>query len=179
MLGGLAAAVLLAALPFALEVPEAVRRAMHPLEYEETIRQASRERGLEPAFVAGVIHAESRFDPGAESSQGAVGLTQILPSTAEFISRRSDVEGDLREPETNIRMGAWYLSYLQERYSGRERLALAAYNSGEGRVDEWIAEEGFDVESDIPFPETRAYVEDVLEAREAYRELYGRNLSGR
>ena len=101
---------------------------------------------------------------------------QLLPETAKFIQQRSGVEGDWREPEVNLRIGAWYLGYLKERYSGDERLMLAAYNSGESRVDGWISDEGFDVGEDIPFKETRDYVENVLEAQETYTELYGRNL---
>jgi len=146
------------------------------LRYEETIRQTSRENGLEPAFVAGVIHTESRFRPDAESSQEAYGLMQMLPATAEFVQRRSGIEGDFREPRTNIRLGTWYLGYLDERYRGDERLMLAAYNSGEGTVDAWISEEGFDIAKDIPFEETREYVERSLEARQRYEDLYGRDL---
>jgi len=166
----------LVALPFALDAPETVRKAVYPLRYEETIRQASRENGLEPAFVAGVIHTESRFRPDAESSQEAYGLMQMLPATAEFVQRRSGIEGDFREPRTNIRLGTWYLGYLDERYRGDERLMLAAYNSGEGTVDGWISEEGFDIAKDIPFEETREYVERSLEARQRYEDLYGRDL---
>jgi soluble lytic murein transglycosylase len=164
------------ALPFALGAPETVRKAMYPLRYEETIREASRENGLEPAFVAGVIHAESRFRPDAESHQEAYGLMQMLPATAEFVQRRSGIEGDFREPRTNIRLGTWYLGYLDERYRGDERLMLAAYNSGEGTVDGWISDRGFDIAKDIPFKETRQYVERSLEARQRYEELYGRDL---
>jgi peptidoglycan lytic transglycosylase len=164
------------ALPFALGAPETVRKAVYPLRYEETIRQASRENGLEPAFVAGVIHTESRFRPDAESSQEAYGLMQMLPATAEFVQRRSGIEGDFRDPRTNIRLGTWYLGYLDERYKGDERLMLAAYNSGEGTVDGWVSEEGFDIAKDIPFKETREHVERSLEARQRYEELYGRDL---
>ena len=166
----------LAALPFALGAPETVRKAIYPLRYEDTIRQASRENGLEPAFVAGVIHAESRFRPDAESSQEAYGLMQMLPETAEFVQQRSGIEGDFREPRTNIRLGTWYLSYLDERYRGDERLMLAAYNSGEGTVDAWSSDEGFDIAKDIPFKETRQYVERSLEARQKYEDLYGEDL---
>ena len=173
VLAGIAA---LFALPFVLGAPEAVRKAVYPLRYEETIRQASRENGLEPAFVAGVIYTESRFRPDAESSQAAYGLMQMLPETAEFVQQRSGIEGDYREPRTNIRLGAWYLGYLSERYRGNERLMLAAYNSGEGRVDGWISNEGFDIARDIPFKETRDYVENSLEARQVYGDLYGENL---
>ncbi|MBA3423717.1 MAG: lytic transglycosylase domain-containing protein [Rubrobacter sp.] len=153
-----------------------MQRATHPLRYEETIRRVGEEHGVEPTFIAGVVYAESRFGHESESHQGAYGLMQILPSTAEFISERSGIEGDYRNPRTNLRMGAWYLSYLDGRYSGDERLVLAAYNSGEGRVDAWTSEEGFDVRRDIPFAETREYVNDVLEAQKVYEDLYGRDL---
>ncbi len=153
-----------------------MRRITHPLAYEETIREAGAERGVEPALVAAVIRTESGFDPEVESSQGAYGLMQIVPETARFVSERGGVTGDYRDPKTNIRVGTWYLGYLRYRYDGDERLMLAAYNSGEGRVDAWISEEGFDVADDIPFAETRDYVEDVLGARNTYAELYGRNL---
>jgi soluble lytic murein transglycosylase len=166
----------LVALPFALGAPETVRKAVYPLRYEETIRQASRENGLEPTFVAGVIYAESRFRPDAESSQEAYGLMQMLPDTAEFVQQRSGIEGDFRDPRTNIRLGAWYLGYLDGRYRGNERLMLAAYNSGEGTVDGWISNDGFDIAEDIPFEETREYVERSLEARQKYEEIYGEDL---
>ncbi len=164
------------ALPFALGAPEAVRKAVYPLRYEETIREASRQNGLEPAFVAGVIYAESRFRPDAESHREAYGLMQILPETAEFVQRRSGIEGDFKDPRTNIKLGTWYLGYLGERYKGDERLMLAAYNSGEGTVGTWISDGGFDIAKDIPFKETREYVERSLEARQKYEELYGRDL---
>lgn len=178
-LGALLLLVLLAALPFLLETPDTVRRATHPLRYEGLIRAQSERYDLEPTFVAAVIYTESRFDAEGESYQGAYGLMQILPATADFISERSGIEGDYREPRTNIRMGTWYLDYLDERYLGDERLMLAAYNSGEGRVDEWISDEGFDVGRDIPFQETHEYVNNVFEAQETYEELYGRDLDRR
>lgn len=171
---------LLIALTLLLRVPghleERVQRAMHPLEYEQSIAAASERYDVEPALVAGVIHTESRFRPQAESSQGAYGLMQILPETAEFISQRSGIQGDYREPEVNVFMGTWYLSYLEGQYPGDERVALAAYNAGRGNVDGWIQSDEFDVEDDIPFPETREYVGDVREARDTYAELYGTDL---
>lgn len=159
------------------DAPNQVERALYPLEYEGTIRSAAEEYGVEPAFVAGMIYAESKFRPDAESSQEAYGLMQLLPETAAFISRRSGVEGDYRDPRTNIRMGTWYLSYLSRKYDGDERLVIAAYNSGEGTVDRWLAQESFDIEEDIPYTETENHVERVLEAREVYERLYGDNLA--
>jgi len=168
---------ILAALPFLLRAPEQVRETVYPLRYEEVIREASEENGLEPAFVAGVVYTESRFRPDAESHREAYGLMQLLPQTAQFIGRRSGIKGDYRDPEVNLRLGAWYLGYLEGRYRGDERLMLAAYNSGEGTVDGWLSREGFDVAKDIPFDETREYVEDALEARQTYRDIYGRDLN--
>ncbi len=170
------ALVLMLRVPGQLE--ERVQRAMHPLEYEQSIVAASERYDLEPALVAGVIHTESRFRPQAESPEGAYGLMQILPETAEFISQQSGIQGDYQEPEVNVFMGTWYLSYLEGQYPGDERIALAAYNAGRGNVDGWLQSEEFDVEEDIPFPETREYVEDVNEARDSYAELYGSDLDG-
>lgn len=154
-----------------------MQRAVYPLEYEQTIRSASAERDIDPALVAAVIHTESHFDPQARSDQNAYGLMQLVPSTAGYVSRQSDIQGDFREPETNIRLGVWYLNYLEDRYAGSERLMLAAYNAGEGTVDGWTQDESFDVSQDIPYPETASYVEDVRETRDTYADLYGENLN--
>jgi peptidoglycan lytic transglycosylase len=167
---------ILAILPFALRVPDAVMRTMYPLRYEETIREASEENDLKPAFVAGVIYTESRFRPDVESHKEAYGLMQLLPQSAHFIQRKSGIKGDFRDPKINIRLGTWFLGYLNDRYDGDERLMLAAYNSGEGNVDAWTSDESFDIEKDIPYKETREYVERALEAQKTYQELYGKNL---
>ncbi|CAN5115389.1 lytic transglycosylase domain-containing protein [soil metagenome] len=172
----LAVVVILAALPFALRVPDAVMRTIYPLRYETAIRQASEENGLDPAFVAGVIYTESRFRPDVESHKEAYGLMQLLPQSAHFIQRKSGIKGDYRDPKVNVRLGTWFLGYLEDRYKGDKRLMLAAYNSGEGTVDAWTSDEGFDIAKDIPYKETREYVDNALEARQTYQELYGKNL---
>jgi soluble lytic murein transglycosylase len=166
----------LAILPFALRLPDAVMRTVYPLKYAATIRVVSEKNGLEPAFVAGVIYTESRFRPVAQSHREAYGLMQLLPESARFIQRKSGIEGDYRDPKVNIRLGTWFLGYLNERYKGEERLMLAAYNSGEGNVDAWVSDEGFDIAKDIPYKETREYVDRALEAQKTYQELYGKNL---
>jgi soluble lytic murein transglycosylase len=155
----------LAILPFALRLPDAVMRTMYPLRYEAVIRQASEENDLDPTFVAGVIYTESRFRPDAESQSEAYGLMQLLPQSARFIQRKSGIKGDYRDPEVNIRLGTWFLGYLEDRY-----------NSGEGSVDAWISDKDFDIAKDIPYKETREYVDKVLQAQKTYQELYGKNL---
>jgi soluble lytic murein transglycosylase len=150
-----------------------------PLHHEDAIRAQARDKRLDPSLIAGVIYAESKFSDST-SSAGALGLMQLLPSTAHFIAARSGgtafTTEDLSTPEINIAYGSWYLRYLLDRYDGDELLALAAYNGGMGNVDRWVAEAGargerLDV-ADIPFPETRAYVERVLDARREYRKTY-------
>jgi soluble lytic murein transglycosylase len=165
-------------------VDKAVQEVVLPLRHEDIIRQQAADKGLDPALIAGVIFTESRFRDQT-SHAGAKGLMQILPSTADDIARKSGgtafVEGDLANPQVNISYGSFYLRYLLRRYGGNEVLAIAAYNAGEGRVDQWIFDarhrgERFDHARHIPFPETRHYVQQVLEARGRYRSEYAQEL---
>ena len=170
------AAVLVAALAGAfLYVNEAsppwYERLRYPLHYEAIVRGHARNYDLDPAFLAAVIYAESKFDAGARSDSGAIGLMQLTPETAKGIAIRTGGRAfrvsDLEDPEINVRYGAWYLRNLFRKYHD-ERLVLAAYNAGQGNVDEWRAKgEG------IPFPETRAYVDRVEELERIYRDAYG------
>jgi soluble lytic murein transglycosylase len=162
----------------------AVKEIRLPLRHEDIIRQQASEKGLDPALIAGVIYAESRFRDGLTSKAGAEGLMQLTPQTAQDIARKSggtnfEVD-DLGTPQVNISYGAYYLRYLLERYGGNEAFALAAYNGGEGNVDRWIAaararDEALTVDA-IPFRETRAYVRSVEDARRDYRRTYAREL---
>src|SRR5215216_5657526 len=167
--------------PFA---EDAVQEIALPLRHEDIIRQQAADKGLDPSLIAGVIYVESRFRDQT-SHAGAKGLMQILPSTADYIARKSGgtafEQGDLATPQINISYGSWYLRYLLQHYHGNELLTLAAYNAGEGKVDEWYREasargEDFEAATHIPFPETRDYVARVLDARSRYREAYGREL---
>jgi soluble lytic murein transglycosylase len=156
------------------EEPDWYLRARYPLEYEDILRAHGSNYDLDPALLAAVVYVESRFDPNAESAAGAVGLMQLLPDTAQGIAVRTGgtrfVVADLRDPEINVRYGAWYLRHLSEQYGDLE-LALAAYHAGQGNVDRWQREG-----SGIAFPETRAYVDDVLRVRSVYERAYGRDL---
>jgi len=167
--------------PFA---DKAVQEISLPLRHEDIIRQQAAQKDLDPSLIAGVIYVESRFRDQT-SHAGAKGLMQILPSTADYIARKSGgtafEQGDLATPQINIAYGSWYLRYLLQHYHGNELLALAAYNAGEGKVDEWYREasargEDFEAATHIPFPETRGYVSSVLEVRSRYRQEYRREL---
>jgi soluble lytic murein transglycosylase len=181
-LGGVAAAVL--AVTVALPLFETAYRSLTlPLAHEDIIVQQAHEKGLDPALVAGVIYAETKFD-ARPSSAGAQGLMQILPATAEFLARRSGATtfrvADLGDPQVNIAYGSYYLRYLLDEYHGNVVLALAAYNGGEANVSRWVAEAQADHHSfairDIPFPETQAYVLRVLQAQKNYRHTYATQL---
>src|SRR4051812_2619736 len=161
----------------------AVQEITLPLRHEDIIRQQSHAKHLDPALVAAVIYQESKFRDGT-SSAGARGLMQITPDTARFIAKQSGgirfVQADLATPQINIAYGTWYLRWLMDRYDERPALALAAYNAGFGHVDKWVAAAGgpdaFDPKTDIPFPETRNYVVQVLERRRDYARRYSREL---
>lgn len=165
-------------------MPAWYARMWYPLDYEGTIATESRRNGLDPALVAAVIYTESGFIPDSRSGQGAVGLMQMLPSTAEFVASRPDrpspPPSDLADPDTNIAYGTRYLRYLIDRHDSVP-LALAAYNGGESNVARWLAEaraRGVDlrVPEDIPFPETRGFVRRVLDAQPIYARTYGDRL---
>jgi len=156
-------------------------RLWYPLRHERVINEESRRHGLDPALVAAVINAESGWTPDVVSAAGAVGLMQLLPGTARYIAERpnrpSPPPDDLTRPEVNIAYGTWYLRYLVDRHGGLEA-ALAAYNAGERLVGEWedAAAAGgrpFDVDRDVPFPETRSFVHKVLRDAARYRRAYG------
>jgi soluble lytic murein transglycosylase len=142
-------------------------RIRYPLHYETIVRTHARNYGLEPALLAAVIYQESRFRSGARSSSGAIGLMQLLPTTAQGIALRTGgtrfrVE-DLYDPDINVRYGSWYLRHLLQKYDD-EKTALAAYNAGQDNVDRWLREG-----TGIEFAETRHYVDRVGELKKIYR----------
>jgi soluble lytic murein transglycosylase len=158
--------------------PDWYLRTRYPLEYAHIVRAHARNYDLDPTLLAAVIYAESRFDPNVESPAGAVGLMQLLPGTAKGIALRTGGTGfvvaDLRDPEINVRYGAWYLDHLRDHYDGDLRLTLAAYHAGQGNVDRWLDEGG-----GIVFPETRAYVDEVERVRRVYAKAYPEELEAR
>jgi soluble lytic murein transglycosylase len=155
----------------------AIKELTLPLRHEDVIRQQAKEKDVDAALIAAVIYVESKFSD-QESSAGARGLMQITPEAADTIAKNSKATTfelkDLSDPEINIRYGTFLLHELLERYDGDEAAALAAYNAGPGNADKWGGA-GLSVE-EIPFPETRAYVEEVLEKQAEYREKYAREL---
>ncbi|HWC32226.1 MAG TPA: lytic transglycosylase domain-containing protein [Actinomycetota bacterium] len=149
-------------------------RLRYPLEYEHIVVGHARNYELDAALLAAVIYRESKFEADARSSSGAIGLMQLLPATAKGIAVHTGGSrfrvADLLDPEINVRYGSFYLRRLLRKYDD-VALALAAYNAGQANVDEWI-----DAGDGIQFPETREYVDDVLETRDAYAKAYAEEL---
>ena len=172
MLGilGLVTAGVIAVRPM---VDDALKEITLPLRHEDVIRQQARDKNLDPALIAAVIYRESKFRD-VTSTAGAKGLMQILPDTAHFIARRTGgtefEQRDLGNPQINISYGSWYLRYLLDRYEGNTVAAVAAYNAGHGRVDQWGGT-ALAIE-DIRFPETMDYTRDVIDKRAEYRREY-------
>jgi len=126
------------------------------------------------------MREESRYDPEANSYVGARGLMQVMPSTQEWIAGELGEEivpGDAYDPETNIRMGAWFLRFLSDHFQGDLELVIAAYNGGAGSVDSWLADPLVSNRDDllrwIGYGETREYLSRVSLSYRVYRALYG------
>jgi soluble lytic murein transglycosylase len=148
-----------------------------PLHHEDIIRQQAAEKDVPADLIAAVIYAESKFRDQT-SSAGARGLMQLTPATAQHIADVSNGINfrvdDLSDPDVNIRYGTFYLHYLIQKFGDNEIAALAAYNAGETNVAAWGGSSlSLD---DIPFPETRDYVENVLEKRDEYARHYRHEL---
>lgn len=157
-----------------------VGRIFYPFPYREAVERWASEYGVDARLVAAVIRVESGFEPTARSSKGARGLMQIMPETGAWVAERLGLgpvkAEDLDEPELNLRLGTWYLAYQIRAFNGDLTLALAAYNGGGANVRRWLEEERWSGSVDdlhqIPFGETRMYVQRVLATYERYCLLY-------
>ena len=159
-------------------------RLWYPLSYQQDVVGYAHQNHIDPALVAAVIYKESHFNPNARSGAGAIGLMQLLPSTAKGIAIHTGggnfhPQTDLLNPDLNIRYGCWYLRHLMglyHRYPNAADLALAAYNAGEANVDKWIASVPPGHTVPIRFAETRDYVTSVHHLQTLYRRGYGSEL---
>ena len=156
---------------------ESISRRIFPLKYGVEVAQAAKTYDIDRWLVYAVIKVESDFVPDAQSHAGATGLMQIMPETGEWVMWRKGEEYDssrITEPGYNIEIGCYLLSYLLERYDGNLDFAIAAYNAGSGKVDEWLnSPEYYDGETlKIPYAETSNYVAKVKYSYEKYKKLY-------
>lgn len=143
----------------------------YPLDYEEYIIKYSKEYNVDPALLSALIYTESHFNPEATSRVGARGLTQIMPATAVGIAQKlgDSSVGDLYDPETSIRYGAFYIGEKIEWYQNNVEAALAGYNGGGAAAERYLATRSL---AGLP-EETQGYVQKVTAVEEMYQKLYG------
>lgn len=183
----LAICAALVAMYFLMSVPTVQKKFLYPFPYRSTVENYSSRWKVDKFLAISVMKVESNFSEAAHSQSGAVGLMQIMPETAAWIAYQlgeapeeaaQDIK-NLRDPETNIRYGTWYLAELEDEFKGNDVLALAAYNAGRGNVHEWMEKnhwsDNFSDVDKIPYAETRDYVKHVLHCREKYVKLYTTN----
>lgn len=152
-------------------------KVAYPEKYKEHVFYYAHEYELDPYLVFSIMKSESGFDKNAASHKSAIGLMQITEETAEWIaSKTGEQEYDLADPETNIRFSCWYLQHLAETFSGDWRVMLAAYNAGSGNVSKWLADPRYSKDGktldEIPFGETKRYVNRVFNNYKIYIKLY-------
>lgn len=175
---GLLTAVLLIYIAM-LSIPGIIR-FLYPLEHKEVIIKYGKLHNIDPPLLAALIKTESNFKPGAESKKGAKGLMQITPSTAKWIAATTGLkdfdEGMLFDPETNIKLGSWYIEHLSNYYNGSFELVFAAYNGGSGNVDKWLKDRNYSLNGKtldtIPFLETENFVKRVRKNYNIYKRIY-------
>ena len=165
---------------FIMQSESMQRQYLYPYPYRSVVEHYAAKYKVDSSLVAGMILSESKFRNEAKSHRGAIGLMQLMPETAMWISEQLDDKeyelSELREPQKNIEYGTWYIASLEEEFEGNDVLALAAYNAGRGNVHDWMEENHWGMDfrevSAIPYEETRAYVASVLKNRKKYLELY-------
>jgi soluble lytic murein transglycosylase len=157
-------------------------QALYPFPFLESIEQWSQQRQLNPLLVTALIRQESRFEPAIQSSAGALGLMQIMPDTADWVAEKNNLKDyNLEDPNDNIKLGTWYLDFTHQEYANNSLFAVASYNAGPGSVADWISQFGTSdpdqfVEQ-IPYPETKGYVESVFGNYWNYLRLYNPDVS--
>jgi soluble lytic murein transglycosylase len=155
---------------------------LFPFPYENIILKWSQERQLNPLLVTSLIRQESRFEPQIKSPVGATGLMQVMPATGKEIAQKLELKDySLTNPEDNVQLGTYYLDYTHKTYDDNSLLAVASYNAGPGNVSDWLQKyslEDFDIfVENIPFPETKGYIETVFSNYWNYLRLYNPEMS--
>jgi soluble lytic murein transglycosylase len=173
--------LLLLVLVVVLVQSEWLGRMMYPIYYKEEIRSIASRYQLDPLLIAAIIRVESNYKAEAVSPKGALGIMQVMPETAEWILSKEDfgsltIQEISRKPEAGILVGSWYLREMLRQFDGRLAVSLAAYNAGPGKVRQWLNENIWDGEqsslNDIPYGETRHYVQRILYYYNKYKKLY-------
>jgi soluble lytic murein transglycosylase len=152
-------------------------QALYPLGYVNIINQEAKNSQINPYLLISIIRQESKFDPQIKSIANAVGLMQLIPTTAEETAKQIQLSGfDLTNPEHNVKLGTTYINNLHRSTQNNSLLAIAGYNAGPGNASQWAKKFGLDDPDEfvekIPFPETESYVKNVLGNYYNYRRIY-------
>lgn len=159
---------------------ETLLKNIYPIKYEEQVEKYSARFGLDKYLVYSVIRTESKFNEKAESDAGAKGLMQLMEDTAAECNKKGkfdyNIPEDIFEPDVNISLGCFYLKQLIDYYDGDITLAITAYNGGSGNVGKWLSDDNLSDGDggllDIPFEETKGYVDKVLKSYNQYTKIY-------
>ncbi len=149
----------------------------YPMSFKDEIESCADDFSVEGALIASIANVESNFNANALSNKGAVGIMQLMPSTAAWIAGKLDLEYDeklLYEADYNIKLGSYYISYLIN-YFKDEKLGLCAYNAGLGMVKEWLKDERYSKNGKllkIPYKETLNYYNKILKNYKYYKNKY-------
>lgn len=153
-----------------------------PLNHRQQVDRQAKDHGLDSAWIYAIVRQESAFSIDAKSQAGAMGLMQLMPSTAKDVAsktnKRSFKVNDLLQPEVNIELGATYLNQIYRRLQENPVLATAAYNAGPSRVINWLPEQPLATDvwiETVPFTETREYLKRVLAYTVIYNHRLGNN----
>ena len=152
----------------------------YPAPYRDLMKPAAKDQGIDEAWVYGITRQESRFMHYAKSGVGAAGLMQLMPATARWAASRAGIENYsnsmIHDLDTNIALGTYYMRYTLDLMNGQETMATAAYNAGPNRAKKWMAStplEGAIYAENIPFNETRLYVQKVMANAHLYAKQLG------
>lgn len=157
-----------------------IGRLIYPVKYMNYIKGSAETYHIDPYLIMSIIKSESNFKTDAVSHKSATGLMQIMEPTAEWLAEKMELKNfeysQITDPKLNIDMGCYYIDYLLDSYDGNVQNALAAYNAGQGKVNEWLANKAYSEDgktlTNIPYPETRLYVKRIATNEKMYRLLY-------
>ncbi|WP_229263791.1 lytic transglycosylase domain-containing protein [Cohnella cholangitidis] len=156
-------------------------RWIYPISFTEEIKRNAALYELDPLLIAAIIRVESNYKLNAVSPKGAVGIMQIMPDTANWILEQDDfgsitVKDAGQEAHAGIALGSWYVKELNRQFDGNLIISLAAYNAGPGKVRQWLQKGVWNGEEqtirDIPYGETRHYVQRVMYYYKKYQKVY-------
>lgn len=167
-------------------LPPFLLKNMYPLKYKDIVEKYSMEYNIDFYLVMAIIKVESNFDKNAVSHKGAKGLMQLTGQTAQWGAQAlnlSDYTSDkVYDPETNIKIGCWYINRLMQEFDNDLTLVLAAYNGGSGNVNKWLQDKNLSSSGKtldkIPFKETENYVKKVIREYHVYKKLYQNKTTG-